>query len=159
MFTSLYTSFKENILWVIVGIGILYVAVHLTFAPYLQAQDLHEVKIFTQTGETVSFKAEVVTSVEDRARGLMFRKHLPEDQGMLFLVDQPMVQKFWMKNTYIPLDIIFMDSKDRIVHIDHNRQPHDETGMGPEQPVMSVLEINGGLAKRFNIEVGDKAQF
>lgn len=159
MFTSLFSSFKENLVWVISGIGLLYIALYLSFAPYLPNADLIEFKIFTQTGETVAFNVEAVEKLEDRAKGLMYRKHMPEDQGMIFLTEIPSVQKFWMRNTYIPLDIIFIDKFDRIIHIDHNRIPHDETPMGPDKPVMTVLEINGGLSKRFNIEVGNKVQF
>lgn len=79
---------------------------------------------------------------------------LPRDRAMLFQYERPSVIRMWMRNTLIPLDMLFMDGKGEIVHIEHEAQPHDETPRGPDGLAVGVLEIRGGLAEEIGIEEG-----
>lgn len=103
------------------------------------------------------FQVEIAGTPEEQAKGLMHRYSLPEDGGMLFAFDSAKIAKFWMKNTLIPLDMIWI-YQDEIVYIEHNAQPCKEEPCqvyGPEQVIGYVLEINGGKSRELGIEVGD----
>ena len=86
----------------------------------------------------------------------MFVRDLPADQGMLFVNEAPRVSYFWMKNTYIPLDMLFIDSRGRIAAIFANTTPHSLDPVGPDVPVKAVLELRGGEAARRGIRTGDR---
>jgi len=104
------------------------------------------------------FELEVVSSPEDRSRGLMFRESLARSAGMLFVFEEKGVYPFWMKNTLIPLDIIWIDSSGRVVDIKENAQPCKE-GLCPDYVPAGradrVLELNAGSVKRTGLRVGD----
>ena len=119
-----------------------------------RAAETVPVVVATADGEHL-FRAEVADTTEERSRGLMFREELAPDAGMLFLFDPPRRVSFWMKNTYISLDMLFIDATGRIVHIAERTEPETLDGHGPEQRVRAVLEINGGLADRLGIRPGD----
>jgi len=98
----------------------------------------------------------------EREQGLMFRKNLPQGQGMLFVFDQPARYGFWMKNTYIPLDIIWFDENLEVVYIKERAQPCLEKlcqPIIPDQKARYVLEANGGFVDESGIRVGDKLNF
>lgn len=97
------------------------------------------------------FTVEIADTEESRARGLMHRTDLPMGAGMLFIYDEPRRASFWMRNTLIPLDMLFADPRGRITRIHHEAQPHDETPIDGGDGVLMVLEINGGLAARLGI--------
>ena len=88
----------------------------------------------------------------------MFREDLPRSSGMLFVYEGPQRAVFWMKNTPLPLDMIFLDVSGRVTHIHENAIPFDETGIDGGPGVKFVLEINGGLAGRLGLGVGDELQ-
>lgn len=98
---------------------------------------------------------EIADTAESRRRGLMYRTHLPDGTGMLFDFEKPRPVGMWMKNTLIPLDMLFLDSQGRVVHIEHEAEPHSLQVRGPRQPVLGVLEIGGGSADRMGITEGD----
>jgi uncharacterized membrane protein (UPF0127 family) len=102
-------------------------------------------------------EAELALTQEDRLIGLMNRTFLPENEGMLFIFDKESIHKFWMKNLFINLDVIWLNDMGRIIHIDKNVMPCDEycKSFGPELPVKFVLEVNGLYTDRHNINVGD----
>lgn len=102
------------------------------------------------------FSVEVVDTPETRAQGLMFRESLPRSAGMLFIYESPTTASFWMRNTLIPLDMLFVDPEGRVGHIHHNARPRDETPIPGGDNVLMVLEINGGLAQRIGIEPGSE---
>jgi uncharacterized membrane protein (UPF0127 family) len=106
-----------------------------------------------------SFEVEVVATDEERAKGLMFRKELPEGQGMLFdfKIEQPVA--FWMKNTVIPLDMIFIRADGRILRIAENTEPLSERLVPSGGPVLGVLEVIGGTAKKLGIAAGDRVSY
>ena|SRR3989344_428841 len=103
------------------------------------------------------FRVEVADNPVERAQGLMFRKELKENSGMLFIFDSSEKHSFWMKNTLIPLDIIWIDENKKIVYIYENAQPCRETcdSIIPDKNAKYVLEINTGLARKYEIEIGD----
>lgn len=102
------------------------------------------------------FSVEVVDTRETRAEGLMFRESLPRSAGMLFIYDAPTAPSFWMRNTLIPLDIIFIAPDGAISRVHHEAVPLDETPIPGGDNVLMVLEINGGLARQFGIAPGSE---
>jgi uncharacterized membrane protein (UPF0127 family) len=103
---------------------------------------------------TLRFHVEVMDTAGERAQGLMNRESLPRFSGMLFVYDRPQPVAFWMKNTLIPLDMLFFDSAGRLTRIKAGAQPLDETPVPGGDAVQYVLEINGGLAAELGIELG-----
>jgi len=94
---------------------------------------------------------------EDRQRqGLMYVRDLPASQGMLFVNPQPRPSSFWMKNTYIPLDMLFIDARGKIIAIFADRKPLSLTPVGPSAPVLAILELRGGEAAARGIRKGDR---
>jgi uncharacterized membrane protein (UPF0127 family) len=100
------------------------------------------------------FAVELADTPEERATGLMHRDHMASAAGMLFVYDQPQRAMFWMKNTLIPLDMIFADPAGRVTRVHSGAIPHDETPIDGGDGVMLVLEINGGLAEQMGIAPG-----
>lgn len=114
--------------------------------------------ITTETGTgtgTHKFVVEVAATPEQQSRGLMYRKSMVADHGMLFILRQPRIVSFWMKNTYIPLDMLFLGRDGTILQIDEMTEPLTEDTHRSGMKVTGVLEINGGLAKELGISVGD----
>jgi uncharacterized membrane protein (UPF0127 family) len=104
----------------------------------------------------VAFNVDVADDDATRAQGLMHVPSMPLSRGMLFIYQRPQPLSFWMRNTLIELDMLFLDSFGVIQHIHHRAQPLDETPISPgPMPLNGVLEINGGLARRLGIAVGD----
>lgn len=101
------------------------------------------------------FSVEIADTEEKRARGLMHRPSLPRMGGMLFVYDAPQRAVFWMENTLIPLDMLFVDATGRVTHIHHEARPLDRTPIDGGEAAM-VLEINGGLARRLGITPGSE---
>ncbi len=106
----------------------------------------------------ITFNVELAISPQDRARGLMFRESLPKRSGMLFVFDPPQRVAFWMKNTLIPLDIIFLDRTGMVTRVHENAIPGDESQIYGGDSVFAVLEINAGLADRYLITPGTQMQ-
>lgn len=119
------------------------------------AQAMEQLQILRGNEEIALIAIEIATSPEAKMKGLMFRESLPMRQGMLFLYTPPQSARMWMKNTLIPLDMLFIDADDRIVHIHADAKPHDLTPISAGRPVAAVLEINGSEAEQLDIRVGD----
>ncbi len=105
-------------------------------------------------GALVGFEVEMVTDDVSRTRGLMERRRLGERRGMLFVFDREEEQRFWMKNTWIPLDMIFIGENLKVVGVVHEAEPGSLSPRFVPQPSRYVLEINGGLARHFGIVRG-----
>ncbi len=116
------------------------------------------IQLITST-DTISVTAEIADEPAEWTHGLMFRKELPETAGMLFIFNQQKKINMWMKNTLIPLDMLFFDNTGTIVHIAKDRIPLDKTLIPSQQPALGVLEVNGGFADKYKINVGDKIQY
>ena len=97
---------------------------------------------------------ELADDPAERSRGLMFREELAPMSGMLFVYEDAARRAFWMKNTLIPLDMIFADAAGRVVKVHPEAIPHDETPVPSGQPAQFVLEIAGGLAERLGLVAG-----
>lgn len=91
--------------------------------------------------------------------GLMYRESMEATQAMLFIFSEPSMHTFYMKNTLIPLDIIFIDEKHQIVNIQKNAKPLDETSLPSEKQVQYVLEINAGLSDQWQLKPGDRVEW
>jgi len=107
----------------------------------------------------VLFRVEVAVTPEEHARGLMYRSRLATDAGMIFVFEEPSVQRFWMKNTLIPLDMIFIGKNRKIVGIVEDAAPETETERLVGAPSQYVLEIGGGLSAQLGIHAGETVDF
>ena len=102
---------------------------------------------------------EIADNNQRRARGLMYRNSLPADAGMLFIFDTEEIQGFWMKNTYIPLDMLFVNANKEIVTIHANTTPLREWNYASTKPALYVVEVNAGYCAQKGIKDGDKIDF
>ena len=122
---------------------------------------------FTKDGELSIFKNDSLIQTIDiefaknemeRSLGLMYRSSMDEHQGMWFIFPEEAPRSFYMRNTEISLDIIYLDKDKKVVSIAKNARPYDETSLPSEKPAMYVLEINGGLADKWGIDKGDRVE-
>ena len=127
---------------------------YLASEPSFQKSTL---QITTQDRRQITFDIRIARTQRQRQLGLMHVKNMPATEGTLFLEpkNESRIVSMWMKNTYIPLDMLFIDESGLIVHIHKGAKPHDLTSISSMHPVMAVLEINAGLVDRLNINLGD----
>jgi len=125
-------------------------------ATIAHAKELEPITIRMPSGEQAAFVVSIANTSQKKIQGLMFIDYMNDQEGMIFPYPKPTIAKFWMKNTLIPLDILFFNNHNELVHIEHSAQPHDLTPVGPDVPICYVLEINGGLSKKYDIKVGSK---
>lgn len=104
------------------------------------------------------FRVELADNDMSRSRGMMFRTNMAPDAGMLFDFKQEQMASFWMRNTLLPLDMLFIKADGTILNIHQRAIPRDETGINSAGPVRAVLEVNGGTAARLGIKAGDKVE-
>jgi hypothetical protein len=109
----------------------------------------------TRTG-VHAFSVELATNTAERAVGLMYRKELPEGRGMLFDFHDDQPVQFWMHNTYISLDMIFIAGGGRVVRVAENAKPMSDELIPSGRPVRAVLEVIAGTARKFGIAAGDR---
>ena len=114
---------------------------------------LEDLQVVTRTGAH-SFKVEIADDEAERAQGLMFRRELPASAGMLFVYDRPQRVSFWMKNTLIPLDMVFIGADGRVNGVHAEAVPGDLTPISGPPETLMVLEIRGGLARRLGLAEG-----
>jgi uncharacterized protein len=126
-------------------------------APLPAAAADERLVVHTATGAH-TFNVEVVDTPESRARGLMFRGELAPDAGMLFDFEEERPVSFWMRNTFIPLDIVFIRADGTVANIHVNARPHDTTGIPSAGAVTYVLEIAGGRSEEIGLMVGDRVE-
>jgi uncharacterized membrane protein (UPF0127 family) len=119
------------------------------------AVELQPLEIVSKTG-VHTFAVELAVTPEEQARGLMFRRELPEGQGMLFDFQREQPATFWMKNTYVSLDMIFIRADGRILRIAENTVPLSEALVPSGGPVRAVLEVVAGTARKLGIAPGDR---
>jgi hypothetical protein len=138
--------------------------------PKTEAKSLTKEITFTKEGELKLIKAEtdsIITSLDieiaddeyQTQTGLMYRSSMEANQGMLFVFDDMMMRSFYMKNTAIPLDIIYLNSEKEIVSIQKNAKTFDDTSLPSEAPAQYVLEVKAGLSDKWKLEKGDKIQY
>ncbi len=107
----------------------------------------------------VQIDLEIADNESDIGYGLMYRKEMDELKGMIFIMPVDEVQSFWMKNTFIPLDILFLDSENKIVDISKDNQALDESPIKSKEPALLILELNAGFADKYGIKVGQRIEY
>ena len=118
------------------------------------------VKVLFPNGKSVT--AELASTDEERTRGLMFREKILSDQGMLFVFPTENLYSFWMKNTLIPLDILWLDASKRIIHVERSVPPCRRDpcpSYGPNIPALYVLELQSGAADAYGLDLADRLDF
>lgn len=120
------------------------------------AAEQAELSIVTAEGRTHLFTVEVVSTPQEMALGLMYRTELAADAGMLFVYPSPRETSFWMQNTYLPLDMLFIDADGVIHHIAERTIPLSTTPVPSRGAAQAVLELNGGTSERLGIAIGDR---
>ena len=152
-------SRKVAILPVLVAIGLALVGgrpAHASEGPIAFPEG--ELTIVTAEGARHTFRVEMARTPSQHRRGLMYRRELAKDHGMLFLYDPVRAVSMWMKNTYIPLDMLFIKPSGRIARIHERAVPETTTPIPSGGPVKAVLELRGGTADRLDIETGDTVE-
>lgn len=119
-----------------------------------------EAFLIKATGDTIKkLDIELAESDYEHQTGLMYRESMEDDQGMLFIYSSERVRNFYMKNTYIPLDIIYYGADSTLVSIQKNTTPRDETSLPSEGPAQYILEVNAGLSDEWGLEKDDRIDF
>ena len=131
----------------------------LFFSNNAQSNEISKVVIQNENSSSISILAEVMITESQQARGMMYRKSLDKDKGMLFLFNEPKRAVFWMKNTYIPLDLIFIKKGGGIDSIHENLEPLSTKKIKSKNNVIAVLEILGGQVKINKINLDSKILF
>lgn len=142
--------------------GLLFcVAIFLTAFPAaaLETFARSSLTVENSAGGRYRFDIELAETPAQQAQGLMFREKMAPDAGMLFIYDRPQPASFWMKNTLIPLDMIFIGTDGRIVNIHQNAVPQSLDAVNSAGPVKAILEINGGMSTRLGIRAGDRVLY
>lgn len=121
------------------------------------AGELEPLQIVTASG-THDFKVEVAADDGSRERGLMNRRYMAPDHGMLFEFPENAPVSFWMKNTYIPLDMIFISPKGVVTNVVAKAEPLSERVIPSGPPCVAVLEVNGGVAASIGLKIGDSVR-
>ncbi|MGO4872349.1 MAG: DUF192 domain-containing protein [Roseiarcus sp.] len=122
-----------------------------------RADEFDSLTIATASG-VHAFQVEIAGDEAAREKGLMYRRYMPADRGMLFEFDRDAPVSFWMKNTYIPLDMIFIARDGTVTRIAAGAEPLSETIIPSAGPCVAVLELNGGIAAEIGLRVGDKVR-
>lgn len=117
-----------------------------------------ELSIITSNGSKHNFLVEVARTEEEKKIGLMFRKTLAKNAGMLFLYKREALRLMWMKNTFIPLDILFIDKNGVIKRVVKRTIPHSLATISSRQSVLAVLELRGGITSSLEIKKGDRIE-
>ena len=117
-----------------------------------------ELSIITSNGSKHNFLVEVAKTEEEKKIGLMFRKTLAKNAGMLFLYKREALRLMWMKNTFIPLDILFIDKNGVIKRVVKRTIPHSLATISSRQSVLAVLELRGGITSSLEIKKGDRIE-
>jgi uncharacterized protein len=120
---------------------------------------LEPLSITVAGGEIYTFEVEIAETFEEKARGLMHRRSLALDGGMLFVFTKELRQSMWMKNTLIPLDMLFIRQNGRIAHIHERAVPGSLATISSRGRVLAVLELRGGTAARLGIRKGDRVAY
>jgi uncharacterized membrane protein (UPF0127 family) len=161
--------------YILLGVFLLGGAAYL-LAPFLSKSKVETEKVtpsnnaptFVKEGEVAFLKngqkykkidVEIAENENERAKGLMYRSYIPDSVGMLFIFEKSEPQSFWMHNTSIPLDIIYVDENKKIISIAANTKPYSDEGIPSLGNAQYVVEVNAGFSERNNIKTGDAISF
>ncbi|PPD45358.1 MAG: hypothetical protein CTY15_04605 [Methylocystis sp.] len=126
-------------------------------AAALRAEALQKLQFVTTTGPH-DFVVELADTPDERAKGLMYRRAMPADHGMLFDFHQVMPVMMWMKNTYIPLDMVFVSREGYVTSVATDARPMSEEIISSGQPAYAVIELNAGVARKIGLAPGDEVR-
>jgi uncharacterized membrane protein (UPF0127 family) len=129
----------------------------LLLSAAVHAQGFEPLTVISQSGPH-PFQVEIARNDADRAQGLMFRRNLPPDRGMLFDFGKVQPLSMWMQNTYIPLDMLFIRADGSVARVAENAEPLSTRTIPSGEPVLAVLEVPGGTAARLGIKPGDRVE-
>lgn len=145
-----------------VSLALILLAAFFAWGAIGQSQELQDLATFPRTTLEIHTKPKpqrftvwVADTPARQAQGLMFVRELPADEGMIFIHEPPRVASMWMKNTYIPLDMLFVTADGRISKIAENTVPHSQKTVSADVPVVAVIELKGGEAAKRGLKVGD----
>jgi len=148
----LFIKLARKLIFALFGVLMLAIGADFTKA----ADDaLEPLSITTGSGDH-AFSVEVMRTDPDLERGLMYRRYLPADRGMLFDFKEERPVMMWMKNTYLPLDMIFIARNGKVVALAENAEPLSEAIIPSKVPAYAVLEVNAGTAHKIGLKIGDK---
>ncbi len=122
----------------------------------LPPQEKHALTINSKNGTSHRFEVEIANTPTTRSIGMMYRQDMPKNTGMLFIFDQEQQATMWMKNTFLPLDMLFIRNDGTIIHIHRNATPHSTERISSPAPVIAVLELFGGVTQTLGINTGDR---
>ncbi len=145
-------SLKFVLLFAVLTVGAFYSQAQSGLASF----EKDELTVVTKEGEEHRFEIELALDHKQRAQGLMFRRQLAADAGMLFVYKPARELTMWMQNTFLPLDMLFIRADGQIVKIVERAVPESLKPIPSDEPVTGVLELNGGTASRLGIKVGDR---
>lgn len=149
-------AFSPSIRGVFIARLLLTLLLGLALAPQLsRAAELQSLEIATKSGVRM-FSVEMATTDEERAKGLMYRKELPDGRGMLFDFTPEQTISMWMKNTYISLDMIFIGGDGRVIRIAENTETESTKIISSGGPAKAVFEVIAGTARKYGIAPGDQ---
>ena len=138
-------------------VAVLVLAASLLVPGQAAAQALEKLTLVTASGRH-DFQVEVMRTPDERAKGLMFRRFMPADRGMLFDFQRVEPVAMWMQNTYISLDMIFIRADGSVARVAERTEPLSTRTIPSGEPVLSVLELNGGIAEKIGLKPGDKVE-
>ena len=157
-------AFVPRFVALVLGLAVLSLVASATMSMQVRAQGApattatEALAVVTAGGQRHSFQVEVMRNDEQRARGLMFRRFLPADRGMLFDFQRVAPVSMWMQNTYIPLDMLFIRADGTIARIEEHTEPLSTRTIPSGEPVLGVLEINAGVSAQLGIKAGDRIE-
>lgn len=148
---------KDKILLIFSGlVAVIILVGALSYSSISQAGSQTGTVVVHSDNGSHTFSVEIMRSQDERSKGLMFRKYLAPDTGMLFDFGDPRPVSMWMKNTYIPLDMLFISEKGVVHKIAANTIPHSTEIISSNSQVRYVLEINGGMSEKLGIKAGNR---
>ncbi len=137
----------------------LFFAMIMTMPAFADTLKTEPLAVTASDGKAHNFTVEIAATQDQQIKGLMNRKSLAEDSGMLFVFDTVDYRAFWMKDTLIPLDMLFIDDKGKIIKIQENAKPGDLTSIPSGGPVRAVLELAGGVSAKLGLNVADTVKY
>jgi uncharacterized membrane protein (UPF0127 family) len=151
-----YRAFPRRSLSLAVAAFLALVSVMAQSVVARAAEPLQRLEIASAGGKTHVFQIELARTPEEREKGLMFRRYMPKDRGMLFDFGRPEPAAMWMENTYLPLDMLFIRANGTIARIETRTEPMSRRVIPAGEPVLGVLELNSGVCDELGIKAGDR---
>ena len=151
---------KLLVCFTFIAIAVIVIGINLSYADTIRVPPFEKstVTIFSKYGNH-KFQVEVAKTISQQRRGLMYRRSMDRDAGMLFVYSVPQILKMWMKNTLLPLDLLFIDTNGLIASVKERATPGSEQTISSGEPAIAVLELNGGTVSRLNIVPSDRVKY